>query len=89
MSINGLFDLWKILEIKLSLFPTVCKKLKDREKKKERKAILFKDRKPSSVSESKNLKSKYAKIKTFRNRAKKMAQIFYLALQFYSIQLCI
>lgn len=40
MSINGLFDLWKILEIKLSLFPTVCKKLKDREEKKRKKGYL-------------------------------------------------
>ena len=38
---------------------------------------MFKDRKPL-VSESKNLKAKYAKIKAYRNRAKKMAQTFYL-----------
>ena len=52
----------------------IAKKLKEY----KRNNILFKDRKPL-VSESKNLRAKYAKIKAYRNRAKKMAQIFYLA----------
>lgn len=57
---------WKILEMKLSLFPTVCKKLREREKKKE--DILFKERERLQCQNQKflHLNNKNAKIKTIR-----------------------